>query len=168
MPSHCNPHLCSDRLKHLLLPCFSFRFTSYSTSNTMLSARSALTPSAATEHDNEPLLQHTAASSTARIPEAATEHSEIQRLLAKAACQEAKRPRKSGKGTESKRQKKSGKGTCRHGRKTSADSPMNSDTETPVPTVALSPPTVDDELHTPTEIASDDEQAPAPAPSPGG
>ena len=75
----------------------------------MLSARSALTPSAATEHDNEPLLQHTAASSTARIPEAATEHSEIQRLLAKAACQEAKRPRKSGKGTKSKRPKKSGK-----------------------------------------------------------
>ena len=46
----------------------------------MLSARSALTPSAATEHDNEPLLQHTATSSTARIPEAATEHSEIQRI----------------------------------------------------------------------------------------
>ena len=48
----------------------------------MLSAWPALTPSAATEHDNEPLLQSTAASSTAGIPEAATEHSEIQQLLA--------------------------------------------------------------------------------------
>ena len=63
----------------------------------MLSAWPVLTPSAATEHDNEPLLQSTAASSTAGIPEAATEHSEIQRLLAfanastpasKVACQE--------------------------------------------------------------------------------
>ena len=305
MPSHCNPHLCSDRLKHLLLPCFSFRFTSYSTSNTMLSARSALTPSAATEHDNELLLQHTATSSTARIPEAATEHSEIQRITnfladsartsldlpymtlaqrrlaeqivaddqtlqcercdfgqerwlhifkqssrgrwygsrppgmpsmvpaysrailptpnwkktysanrsaekeseadvghgaemqsggssstagipeaatehseiqrllafantntpaSKAACQEAKRPRKSGKGTESKRPKKSGKGTRLHARKTSSDSPMSSDTETQVPTVLPS----DDELPTPTDVPSDDQQALAPAPSPGG
>ena len=63
----------------------------------MLSAWPVLTPSAATEHDNEPLLQSTAASSTAGIPEAATKHSEIQRLLAfanastpasKVACQE--------------------------------------------------------------------------------
>ena len=107
--------------------------------------------------------------------EAATEHSEIQRLLAfanastpasKVACQEAKRPRKSGKGTESKRQKKSGKGTCRHGRKTSLDSPMNSDTETPVPTEI--PPESDDETLVPTEMPSDDEQASAPAPSPRG
>ena len=165
MPSHCNPHLCSDQLKQLLLPCFSFRFTSYSTSNTMLSARSALTPSAATEHDNEPLLQSTAASSTAWIPEAATDHSEIQRLLAKAACQEAKkRRRKSGKGTESKRPKKSGKGTRLHARKTSSDSPMSSDTETQVPTVLPS----DDELPTPTDVPSNDQQALAPAPSPGG
>ena len=138
----------------------------------MLSAWPALTPSAATEHDNEPLLQSTVASSTAGIPEANTEHSEIQRLLAfanastpasKVACQEAKRHRKSGKGTESKRQKKSGKGTCRHGRKTSADSPMNSDTEPPVPTEIPS----EDEPPVPTEIPSEDE-APAPAPSPGG
>ena len=170
MPSHCNPYLCSDRLKQLLLPCFSFRFTSYSTSHTMLSAWSALTPSAATEHDNEPLLQSTAASSTAGIPETATEHAEIQRLLAfanastpasKAACREAKRSRKSGKGTESKRPKKSGKGTCLHARKTGSDSPMSSDDEPPVPTVVPS----DDELPTPTVVPSYDEQAPAPAPS---
>ena len=127
----------------------------------MLSAWPALTPSAATEHDNEPLLQSTAASSTAGIPEAATEHSEIQRLLAfanastpasKAACQEAKRP------------KKPGKESCLHARKTSSDSPMNSDTETQVPTVAPS----NDELPTPTNVPSDDKQAPAPAPSPSG
>ena len=191
MPSHCNPHLCSDRLRQLLLPCCRFRFTSNSTSNTMLSAWPALTPSAATEHDNELLLQSTQKliHSTQKliqsthelllqntwIPEANTQHSEIQRSLAfanastpasKVACQEAKRPRrwKSGKGTESKRPKKSGKGTRFHGRKPSSDSPMNSDTEAPVPTVVPS----DDELPTPTEIPSDDEQAPAPAPSPGG
>ena len=70
----------------------------------------------------------------------------------KAACQEAKRP------------KKPGKESCLHARKTSSDSPMNSDTETQVATVAPS----DDELTTPTEIPPDDEQAPAPAPSPGG
>ena len=136
MPSHCNPHLCSDRLKHVLLPCFSFRCTSYSTSNTMLSARSALTASAATEHDNEPLLVKAA-----------------KTLLAKATCQEAKRPRKSGKGTESKRPKKSGKGTGFHARKTSSDSATSSDTETPVPTVLPS----DDELPVPTVLPSDDD-----------
>ena len=106
-------------------------------------------------------MQSGGSSSTAGIPEAATEHSEIQRLLAfantstpasKAACQEAKRPRKSGKGT------------CFHARKTSSDSPMSSDTETPVPTVLPS----DDELPTPTDVPSDDQQALAPAPSQGG
>ena len=136
MPSHCNPHLCSDRLKHVLLPCFSFRCTSYSTSNTMLSARSALTASAATEHDNEPLLVKAA-----------------KTLLAKATCQEAKRPRKSEKGTESKRPKKSGKGTGFHTRKTSSDSATSSDTETLVPTVLPS----DDELPVPTVLPSDDD-----------
>ena len=49
-----------DRLKQLLLPCFSFRFTNYSTSNAMSSAWSALTSSAATEHGTGPLLQSTA------------------------------------------------------------------------------------------------------------
>ena len=39
-----------DRLKQLLLLCFSFRFTNYSTSNAMSSAWSASTSSAATEH----------------------------------------------------------------------------------------------------------------------
>ena len=118
------------------LPCFSFRCTSYSTSNTMLSARSALTASAATEHDNEPLLVKAA-----------------KALLAKAACQEAKRPRKSGKGTESKRPKRSGKGICFHARKTSSASATSSDTETPVPTVLPS----DDELPVPTVLPSDDD-----------
>ena len=137
----------------------------------MLSAWPALTPSAATEHDNEPLLQSTVASSTAGIPEANTEHSEIQRLLAfanastlasKAACQEAKRPRKSGKGKESKRPKPSGKGTSLHTRKASSDSPsptiLPSDDEPPVPTILPS----DDELPTPTVVPLNNEQAPAP------
>ena len=106
-------------------------------------------------------MQSGGSSSTAGIPEAATEHSEIQRLLAfantntpasKAACQEAKRSRKAGKGTGF------------HARKTSSDSPMSSDTEGPVPTVLPS----DDELPTPTDVPSDDQQALAPAPSPGG
>ena len=60
MPSHCSVRSCSDRLKQLLLPCFSFRFTNYSTSNAMSSAGSASTSSAATEHGTEPLLQSTA------------------------------------------------------------------------------------------------------------
>ena len=44
----------------MLLPCFSFRFTNYSTSNAMSSAWSASTSSAATEHGTGPLLQSTA------------------------------------------------------------------------------------------------------------
>ena len=60
MPSHCSVRSCSDRLKQLLLPCFSFRFTNYSTSNAMSSAWSASTSSAATEHGTGPLLQSTA------------------------------------------------------------------------------------------------------------
>ena len=61
-----------DRLKQLLLPCFSFRFTNYSTSvylhamvgvdivRDLSSAWSASTSSAATEHGTGPLLQSTA------------------------------------------------------------------------------------------------------------
>ena len=60
MPSHCNVRSCSDRLKQLLLPCFSFRFTNYFTSNAMSSAWSASTSSAATERGTGPLLQSTA------------------------------------------------------------------------------------------------------------
>ena len=60
------------------------------------------------------------------IPEAATEHSQIRRLLTLANAQEAKRPRKSGKGTdfacqEAKRPRKSGKGTGFHTRTASPD-----------------------------------------------
>ena len=50
-----------DRLKQLLLPCFSFRFTNYSTSNAMSSAWSPLPSSSATVHGTGPLLQSTAA-----------------------------------------------------------------------------------------------------------
>ena len=49
-----------DRLKQLLLPCFSFRFTNYSTSNAMSSVWSPFTSSAATAHGTGPLLQSTA------------------------------------------------------------------------------------------------------------
>ena len=100
------------------------------------SSASATISEAATEHDNEPLLVKAA-----------------KALLAKATCQEAKRPRKSGKGTESKRPKKSGKGTGFHTRKTSSDSATSSDTETLVPTVLPS----DDELPVPTVLPSDDD-----------
>ena len=57
-----------DRLKQLLLPCFSFRFTNYSTSNAMSSAWSALTSSAATEHGTGPLLQSTAGATQPEAP----------------------------------------------------------------------------------------------------
>ena len=60
MPSHCSVRSCSDQLKQLLLPCFSFRFANYSTSNAMSSAWPASTSSAATEHGTGPLLQSTA------------------------------------------------------------------------------------------------------------
>ena len=60
MPSHCSVRSCSDRLKQLLLPCFSFRFTNYSTSNAMSSAWSASTSATATERGTGPLLQSTA------------------------------------------------------------------------------------------------------------
>ena len=60
MPSHCSVRACSDRLKQLLLPSFSFRFTNYSTSNAMSSTRSISTSSAATDHGTGPLLQSTA------------------------------------------------------------------------------------------------------------
>ena len=67
MLSHCSQHSCSDRLKHLLLPCLSLRFTIVRMSSAwssawsaMSSAWSALKSSAATKHDTEPLLQSTA------------------------------------------------------------------------------------------------------------
>ena len=46
-----------DRPKQLLLSCFSFRFTNYSTSNAMSSAWSASTSSDATEHGTERILK---------------------------------------------------------------------------------------------------------------
>ena len=60
MPSHCSVCSFSDRLKQLLLPCFSFRFTNYSTSNAMVSVWSASSSATATEHGTGPLLQSTA------------------------------------------------------------------------------------------------------------
>ena len=60
MPSHCSVRSCSDQLKQLLLPCFSFRFAKYSTSNAMSSVWSALTPSASTADGAGPLQQRTA------------------------------------------------------------------------------------------------------------
>ena len=59
MPSHCSVRSCSDRLKQLLLPCFSFCFTNYSTSNAMRSVWSTSTSAAATEHGTGQLLQST-------------------------------------------------------------------------------------------------------------
>ena len=52
--------MCFNRLKQLLLPCCSVRFTNYSTSNAMSSAWLVSTSAAATEHGTGPLLQSTA------------------------------------------------------------------------------------------------------------
>ena len=55
MPSLCSVFSCSDRLKHLLVPSFSFRFTKYFTSKAM-----SLAWSAWTEDDSGTLSQSTA------------------------------------------------------------------------------------------------------------
>ena len=60
MPSHCSVRLCSDRVKQLLLLCFSFCFTNCFTSNAMMSVWQTSTSVAATEHDTERLIQSVA------------------------------------------------------------------------------------------------------------
>ena len=63
MPSLCRMCFCSDRLKHLLVPSFSFRFTNYFTSKAMSSAwfaSKAIVQSGATEHGIETLPQSAA------------------------------------------------------------------------------------------------------------
>ena len=74
MPSHCSVRSCSDRLKQLLLPCFSFCFTNYSTSNAMRSVWSTSTSAAATKHGTGPLLQSTATEHATSSSSTATEH----------------------------------------------------------------------------------------------
>ena len=60
MPSHCNVRSCRELLKQLLLPCFSFRFTKYSSSKSMSSATLDSTTAAASENGTGSLPQSTA------------------------------------------------------------------------------------------------------------
>ena len=101
------------------------------------------------------------ASENAISGEAATEHSEIPET----ACQEAKRPRKSGKGNK-KRARTPGKGTDLHARTASkkrARTPgkgtdFHARTASPTPTKIWTPTRPTPTSPTPTEVPSDNEQ----------
>ena len=122
------------------------------TSSAILGSVNTTIPEAATKHSQIRRLL-TLANKNPRSGEAATEHSEIP----EAACQEAKRPRKSGKGNK-KRARTPGKGTDLHSRTASekrARTPgkgtdFHARTASPTPTKIWTP--------TPTEVPSDNEQ----------
>ena len=125
------------------------------------SSRSATSsPEAVTEHS---IIQRllTFANENAISGEAPTKHSEIPET----ACQEAKRPRKSGKGNK-KRARTPGKGTDLHSRTASekrARTPgkgtdFHARTASPTPTKIWTPTRPTPISPTPTEVPSDNEQ----------